>query len=497
MACTNQQVGKLMKLDTHHTQEVAAMKAGMTAKTARKYIKIGKLPSELKKPRKHRTRDDSFSEVWPAIAEMLTNAPGLQANTILDDLIKRYPDKFSMHQLRTLQRRVNNWRAKHGADKTTFFLQKIKPGRQSQSDYTWMNSLNITISGQPYPHLLFHFMLPYSRWETVSICYSESFDSLAMGYEAAVWELGGVIREHRTDNLSAATKKSDSSRDFTQRWNGLMQYYGVTPSRNNPGAGNENGSVEKSHDLFKKAVEQQLLLRGYRDFASIEEYQIFLKSVCKLRNHGCDQRLKEELPLLKSLPDKKWYSPKVLSARVCKTSTIKVLKGTYSLPSRLIGYQLRVLVWPNELEIYYGQSLICKLSRLPNDEGASINYRHLISQLVRKPGAFKNYIYREELFPRIEFRQAYDRLKTESPSRCHKDYLKILHLAAIGNEDEVATALRIILSTKELVTVENIKALTDLPRLTIPEVQVDEPNFAHFDELIPSSSKVQEESCHA
>ena len=497
MTCTNQQVGTLMKLIKRHTQEVAAMKTGMTPKTARKYIKSGKVPSEFKKPRKHLTRMNAFLDVWPEIESLLVRAPGLEAHTILVDLIERYPAQFTMNQLRTLQRRVRRWRATHGSDKETFFLQKIVPGRQSQSDYTWMNTLNITISGQPYPHILFHFMLPFSRWETVSICKSESFDSLAVGYEAAIWELGGVVKEHRTDNLTAATKQIGSRREFTRRWDSLMQHYGAKPSRNNPGKGHENGSVEKSHDLFKKAVDQQLLLRGYRDFASVEDYKTFLKDICKRRNHGCEPRLKEELPLLLPLPEDKWYRPKVIFARVCKTSTIRVLKGIYSLPSRLIGYALTVMVWPNELEVFYGQSLICRMPRLANDQGVSINYRHIIHQLVRKPGAFENYIYREELFPRIEFRRAYDRLKAASPHRCHKDYLQILHLAAIGNEDTVATALDVILSTKELPGVKTIKALTDLPSSDVPEVHIDKPDFAPFDALIYAPQRAHGEGAYA
>lgn len=489
MTCTNQQVGNLMKLSKHNTQEVSAMKSGMTAKTARKYLTLGKLPSELKKARDYTTRQDGFCEVWPEIESLLSGAPGLEAKTILIDLMDRFPSKFKMNQIRTLQRRVKKWRSSHGADKTTFFLQKIEPGRQSQSDYTCMNSLNITILGQAYPHLLFHFMLPYSRWETVSIFYSESFDSLVLGYELAVWKLGGVIAEHRTDNLSAATKKSGSSREFTERWSSVMKHYGVRPSRNNPGAGNENGSVEKSHDLFKKAVEQQLLLRGHRDFANIEEYEVFLETVCKLRNHGCEERLKEDFSLLKPLPDNKWYAPKTLSVRVCKTSTMRVLKGTYSLPSRLIGFQVRVLVWPNELEVYYGNSLICSLPRLSEDQGVYINYRDIISQLVRKPGAFENYIHREELFPRIEFRQAYDRLKSKLPHRAHKEYLKILHLAAVDSERDVATALEILLSSGEVPEIQKVKSLITLPSYPIPEVNIEVPDFANFDQLIPSVSE--------
>ena len=179
-----------------------------------------------------------------------------------------------------------------------------------------MNQLEICIGGKPYPHLLFHFMLPYSRWESFAICHSKSFDSLALGFERAVWELGGVLPEHRTDNLSAATKRCGSNRQFTERWEELLAHYNVKPLRNNPGVSHENGSVEKSHDTFKQAVNQHLLLRGSRNFVDLKDYELFLTNIKEKRNSLRKERLAEELSHLQELPHRKWNAPTILPVRV-------------------------------------------------------------------------------------------------------------------------------------------------------------------------------------
>ena len=237
MTCKKEQIGILMKYSKIYSQTVAAAKAGMSAKTARKYLKDPKRITEPKKARSWRTRPDLFIEEWPSIEELLQGASGLQANVVLDWLIERYPDKYNRKHLRSLQRRFKEWKALKGNAKDIIFLQKIHPGRQSQSDFTCMNHLGITICGQKFNHLLFHFMLPYSCWEWVSVCFSESLENLISGYEEAVWQLGGVIAEHRTDNLSAATHQLGSQRVFNRNWEDFLAHYGVKPSRNNPGEG--------------------------------------------------------------------------------------------------------------------------------------------------------------------------------------------------------------------------------------------------------------------
>ena len=479
-----------MKLKETHTQEVAALKVGIDRKTANKYIQEGKLPSEIKQQREWLTRSDCFQEVWPTLAAMLINAPGLEAKTLLEWLIET-SDKippFHFGQLRTLQRRVRDWRAHHGPEKAVIFPQHILPGKQSQSDCTCMNSLNIRIAGAAFPHLLFHWMLPYSRWETVSICYTESFASLTAGYTAAIWELGAVAPEHRTDNLTAATHQFGHGRDFNKAWNDFLKHHQVKPSRNNPGESHENGSVEKSNHLIKKNIEQQLLLRGSRNFVSIEDYEGFLRKIMKQRNLSRRDRLAEDMAHFLPLPERRWEGVRTLSVTVGPASTISVLKGIYSVPSRLIAYGLDVDVYPDYLNIRYGKKVIETMPRLPNDRGVAINYRHIIAYLMRKPGAFAHYQYRECLFPRVAFRKAYDALMTHSPARGHKLYLKVLHLAAIGLESDVTAALEILDEAAQLPLPDAVKNLLDLPFDGPPEVHVTPPDLNVYDRLLTTFS---------
>ena len=480
-----------------YNKEVAAAKSGMSAKTARKYLFAHCLPGEMKQERHWKTRSNVFSAVWYEIEDMLTKSPKLQATTILQYLINRDPDKFKPSHKRTLQDLCKNWRAACGSDKDVIFSQDLKPGVQSQSDYTVMDDLSITIAGQQFDHLLFHFMLPYSLWEHTSLCYSESFDSLSAGYDDAVWNLGGVLAEHRTDNLSAATKAAKSTRAFTESWQEVMNHYGVTPSRNNPGVSHENGSVEKSHDLLKTAIAQALMLRGSRNFNDKEQYQKFVNDVVLSRNSSPKrvERFEEELALLKPLPSKKYYAPLILDITVSKFSTIQLLKVTYSVPSRLIGYKLRAYICQGEIKLMYGKALIQTMPQIKSTTGAeaAINYRHIIKSLIRKPGAFKNYVYRDHLFPNVSFRTAYDMLVDRFPVNGAKQYLKILGLAAAGSESEVQTILEQIMASGVAPSFaeveERIKeSHKDRDISIISGVKVIAPNLAVYDALLQTAN---------
>ena len=488
MTCTEKQIRQLMKLQNTHTRGMAALKAGIDRKTASKYIKARQLPSELQKKHTWSTRQDPFEEVWPVLAAMLEGQPRLEAKTLLEWLIEKNigkePPPFCWGQLRTLQRRTRDWRALHGAEREVMFPQNIKPGKQSQSDCTCMNDLAITIAGNEFPHLLFHFMLPYSRWEHVSICYSESFDSLTEGYTEAVWHLGVVAPEHRTDNLTAATHAFKGSREFNEAWLEFLTHHHVKPSRNNPGESHENGSVEKSNDLFKKSVDQQLMLRGYRDFSSIASYEEFINKIQRGRNASRQRRLQEELSLLRCLPDRKWSAPDSLVVTVNPASAILVCKGIYSVPSRLIGYTLTADVFSKKIDVRYGNRFIQSMPRLPKDQGYFINYCHIIGYLLRKPGAFLNYQYREALFPRVVFRKAYDALIVASAAHGIKDYLQVLHLAAIGCENDVATALEVLLEGNIVPISNAIKGLLDMPLTSLPIVNIDRPQLNLYDHLL-------------
>ncbi len=207
MLTTDQQVRQLRRLDARGTPAaVAALRSGMDAKTARKYRRLGRLPSEVRMPHSWRTHPDPFADVWTGVVERLALNSGLEALTLFRQLQREHPGVFPDGQLRTFQRRVKTWRAVGGPAKEVFFAQVHTPGRLCASDFTHMTDLRVTINGRPFEHLIYHFVLTYSNWETGTVCFAESFETLADGLQNALAELGGVPFVHRTDRLTAAIR---------------------------------------------------------------------------------------------------------------------------------------------------------------------------------------------------------------------------------------------------------------------------------------------------
>jgi hypothetical protein len=464
----------------------SADKADMDEKTARKYRRFGRLPSELAPERTWRTREDLFAEVWPEVHEQLREAPGLEAKTLFAWLQTKYPAKFDNSQLRSFQRGVKRWRATAGPAKEVFFSQVHHPGRLCASDFSHMSSLAVTIGGLPFDHLVYHFVLTYSNWESITICFSESFESLSEGIQNAVWELGGVPQRHRTDRMSLAVNNGSNRKEFTERYTSLLGYYGMEMEKIQPEEPNENGDVEQSHRRFKEAVEQTLLLRGSRDFENREAYARFLQKLVAARNVGRRKRFEEELPQLRCLPDRRRESCKRIGVRVDRGSLIHVDHNTYSVPSRLMGERVEVRLYVEHVEVWYAQRETERFPRLRGREKHAINYRHIIDWLVRKPGAFENYCYREELFPTSRFRMAYDALRESQPERGVKEYLGILYLAARQSETAVDEALRTLLMSDRSVTRSAVEELVEraekVPAVT--DVTVEEVNLLDFDDLL-------------
>lgn len=484
---TDHQVRRLLKLlQTEKNFGIASSKAGMNEKTARKYIKAERLPSELKTDHTWRTRRDPFEEVWPEIKDKLELNPGLEALTIFEDLQRRYEGRFKDGQLRTLQRKIKAWRGTEGPSKEVFFSQTHHPGRLGQSDFTHMNKAGITIAGVPFNHLIYHFVLTYSNWETGTICFSESFEALSEGLQNALWQLGGVPEKHQTDCLTTAVHKTGHPEEFTSRYKDLLDHYRLSGMKINPDRPNENGDVEQRHYRFKRAVEQSLLLRGSRDFESRNEYKAFLKKLLKQLNAGRRKRFIEEMAVLKRLPKCRIEACKRLKLNVSSGSTVRVNNNTYSVHSRLIRERVEVRLYMDHLEIWFGQKKVDTLSRLRGDGNALINYRHIIDSLVRKPGAFKNYRYKDELFPTLRFRIAYDQLKTSHlPRAADKQYLKILYLAARESETKVDDALRMMIDREEPISYEKVHAQIHEGQVKpITQVHIPSVDLTAYDELI-------------
>lgn len=493
---TDAQVRRLKKLSKTETQELAAAKAGMDVKTARKYLADSRLPSETKQERTWRTREDAFERVWPEIREQIEANPGLEAKTIFEALQRKYPGEFADGQLRTLQRHIKRWRATEGPGQEVFFAQQHVPGRLGQSDFTSMNEVGVMIGGQSFPHLLYHFVLTYSNWEDVTVCFSECFESLSEGFQNAVWELGGVPLEHRTDRLSTAVNNMTDAKEFTTRYEAFLRYYRTTGQKIQAGRANENGDVEQRHHRLKRAITQALLLRGSPDFATVGDYKNFLRQLLAQLNTGRRQRLQAEMQYLKPLPARRLESLKRIRARVDSGSLIYVDRNVYSVNSRLIGEEVEARLGLETVEVWYGGRQVEVMPRLRGRGKHRVNYRHIIDWLVRKPGAFDNYRYREELFPTSRFRMAWDALRELTPSRANRSYLEILQLAAQEGETRVDEALRTLLEQGEIgegkLSKEAVAAELALEPSARPlQVTVAEVPLSSFDVLISTTEVTQ------
>lgn len=495
---TDAQVKGLKRLMSSGTPlSTASMKAGMSENTARKYSRCGRLPSEMRSPHSWRTRPDPFASIWSTeIEPLLSDNPGLEAKALFENLQERYPDIYGEGQLRTLQRRFRHWRGLHGEPREVFFPQQHFPGILGASDFTSMNELGITIGGQPFGHLLYHFVLTYSNWEDGTVCFSESFESLSEGLQNALWKLNAVPLRHRTDCLTAAVNNLKEPREFTKKYAALLSHYGMEAQRTNPNSGNENGDVEQRHNRFKRAVEQALILRGSRDFASRDEYEAFLAGLfCKV-NQGRQNRLEEEKACMHALPALRLpVYTELCGIPVSSASTIRVRLNTYSVHSRLIGEHVDVRLYAERLDIYYNRTFVESLERLPGRGGHSINYRHIIDWLMRKPGAFANYRYQADLFPHSNFRIAYDMLREQSPHHADREYVSLLDCAARVSEELTIKALEILITEGTVARREHVEALVSWLKneqiLPAPMGAVKEVELSCYDQLLECEGVMQ------
>ena len=272
----------------------------------------------------------------------------LAAPTVLEWLDERHPGRFNASHLRTLQRRLRDWRALNGPEREVYFEQEHPPGREAQMDFTHCDSLKAT----------------------------------------------------RTNSYSA----------------------------------HENGVAEQGHRRLKDAVAQALVLRGSSDFESVEQYTKFVRGLVDKRNRLVREKVASEYPHLRALPPAPVPEYVSYSSRVRKWSTIRVDSRTYSVPSRLIGVMVDVRLYTDHVEVYYKGHLVESMERIRGRGKARIDYRHIIGSLVRKPGAFARYRFREQMYPSHTFRLAYDAMCGWKGERADVDYVRILHLAATTME---------------------------------------------------------------
>jgi len=466
----------------------AAMMAGMDRKTARKYLRLGKLPSEMKRAeRDYRTREDPFVEDWPVVRDMLVDAPALEGQALFDWLMEQRPGRYEPGQVRTFQRKIKNWRATEGPDKEVFFAQEHRPGEAMQMDFTNCNKLRITICGELFEHLLCHCVLPFSNWDWATVCLSESLMAVRRGVQSAVFRLGRVTEYLQSDNLSAATHDLGSGkRAFNREYEQFVLHLGMKPRKIGVGKSNQNGDVEASNNVLKRRLEQHLILRGSRDFESVNAYETWVQEVMSKTNELRTQKVTEELATMNELSANRLREHKEETVRVTRESTIRVMHNTYSVPSRLKNERVKVYIFDDRVEVYYGGTRQLTVERLLGRFKHRIDYHHIIWSLVRKPGAFQRYRYREELFPCLVFRQAYDALCGHFGAgyKADLEYLRILHRAASVSETDVETALTLLLAEGEVPLADKVKALVQPREPEIPEMASYEADLGDYDELL-------------
>lgn len=282
--------------------------------------------------------------------------------------------------------------------------------------------------------------------------------------------------------------KMPTRQEFTRRYQGLLDHYGLSGKKVQAREPHENGDIEQRHHRFKRALDQALMLRGSRDFESRGAYEAFVDKLFIQLNAGRRDRFHEELTRMRRLPKVRLDACKCVRVKVGPASTVRVAGNTYSVNSRLIGEKVEARIYREHIDIYYGQRHVECIRRLRGKGGFCINYRHIIDSLVRKPGAFENYRYREALYPTSTFRIAYDLLHEARPACAHREYLGILHLAAHESEEMVGRALKVLIDTGLPPSKEAVSALLSERVPVMPcSVSVAIPELTAYDTLLVSA----------
>jgi hypothetical protein len=474
------------------TTAAASAKAGFSTATGYRIKADPRLPSQKKAPRERR-RPDPLADLWDAeIAPMLIAAPGLRAVAIFEEMRRRHPD-LHLGVRRTLERRIRTWRAVNGPERDVIFRQEHQPGRLGLSDFTDMGDLAVSIDGEPLSHRLYHFRLAFSGFAHAHVILGgESYVALAEGLQNALWALGGVPEQHRTDSLSAAFRNLDrkAQDDLTQRYETLVAHCGMEPTRNNPGVAHENGAVESAHGHLKKAVTDALLMRGSRDFADLADYRSFIDAIVGRKNAQNRKAIAVEQAALKALPPRRTTDFEEAVVPVTSSGGFTFRRVFYTVPSRLIGHRLRARIYDDRLECFLGGTPILTLPRgrppqLSGKRAHVVDYRHVIHALRRKPMALLNLVYRDQLFPRPAYARAFEALLAGEgeKSACRVTVALLAMAHDRGCEAELAEAIQADLDAGLLPDIDRLRDRFKPDATAIPQVTVELTPLSAYDEL--------------
>ena len=484
-----------MHLRQQHPPQVAAAKAGFSTATAYRIENDPRLPSTKGRHGGSR-RPDPLSGIFDEeVVPMLEEAPDLRAVGVFEELMRRHPE-LDRGVRRTLERRVREWRAKHGPERELVFRQTHPPGQLGLSDFTDAGGLGVVVAGEPLDHRLYHFRLAYSGFSHMHVVLGgETFTALAEGLQQALWTLGGAPREHRSDSLSAAYRNLDANQrgDATERYAALCAHYGMAPTRNNRGESHENGAVEGPHGHLKRALGDALLLRGSRGFDALADYRAFVDEVVGRRNSRLRTRIDAERAVLRPLPPRRTDDFETVRVRVTSFGGFTLRRVFYTVPSRLVGHQLTVRLHDDRLEVFLGTSPLMTLPRgrmtADGRNGHVVDYRHVIHALRRKPMALRNLVYRDQLFPRDAYRRAFEALlNARGERRACRDAVALLALAHERNcEAALAERLEAALDAGAVPDIDALAAAFAPAATPLPTVNVELGSLADYDVLLAAT----------
>jgi hypothetical protein len=487
---TDQQVKIYMSFKNKQTQEIAAAKAGFSARSARR---IDRLEHQLNQaPRKWRTRPDPLENIWDAVViPLLQHDQLITPVGIFDHLCEHHADKFPSNSRRTLERRIKQWRHLHGPAKDVMFMQKHDYGALGICDFTHIKS-QVTITGIPLTHMLFHYRMPASGWAFAQVIYGgESFAAFSDGLQNAFKAAKGVPKILRTDSLSAAYKNAANQDDLTERFSELAKHYGFKPTRNNRGIAHENGAIESPHGHLKSQLEQALKIRGSYNFETRADYEFFVHHIVQRRNRRVSDNYRQELAALQMLPKNMSvnYTEHYLS--VTRTSTVTLRRVTYTVPSRLIQSRLLVRLYDSHLQLYLGTEHVLDLERhfaSKNNRARSVNYQHVIDALVKKPRAFRHSQLRDELLPSDNYTAIWHYVDEHlsADEACYY-IVKLLHLAKqSGSERQLGQHVFDAIMQRQLPSIRDCESRFLKVDLAKPKLIIKQHHLSLYSSMVPS-----------
>ena len=479
-----------MKHRTTHTIAAASAKAGFSRATGQRILRQRE---SLPPPSRGRRRPDPLAGIFEEeVVPILEQAPAIRAVAVFRELERRHPG-LPAGVRRTLERRIRNWRALHGAEREVMFPQRHEAGRLGLSDFTRLPAgLGITVAGQPLACLLYHFRLAWSGYCHVAVVLGgESFTALSSGLQNALRALGGAPREHRTDSLSAAfcNLRTDPEEDLARRYAALCGQYGMKSTRNNRGLAHENGSIESPHGHLKREIADALALRGSTEFADLEAFRRFVAGIAGRLNALRGRKIEAERKVLAPLPAFDCAAYEETGVRVTRSSGFILRQVFYTVPSRLIGHRLQARLYDDRVELFVSGAYQLTLPRggpkRPGNRSHVVNYRHVIHSLKRKPGALARLACRDQLFPREAYRRCFEQaLAALSERQACRLTVQLLALAHEANcEAALAAAIDDCLQAGRLPDLDALQARFAPDPGAMPAIRLIPGQLANYAEL--------------